>query len=206
MFRLVIIIILVALVATSCAIRRVGTPPPPEEEPAAGGEPFEPLATAGDREIVPEVYPVRVEVVPDSGDSMVPPGDMSYLAFDSVSSETDPREVYRLQIFTSRLYAEANRERELAEEIFNLPVYLDYEVPYYKLRVGDFVNREEAESMLGEIKAIGYRNAWVARVILRIREVPEPEFTDEPALPEGLRDSMLVVPDTTIEGDAGEDD
>jgi hypothetical protein len=85
----------------------------------------------------------------------------------------------------------------IAEEIFNLPLYLDYEVPYYKLRVGDFSVREEAENMLPEIKAIGYRNAWVARVLLRVRDVPDYDMTEEPILPTPAEDSTMFPGDST---------
>jgi hypothetical protein len=189
----------VALLAISCGMQRV-SPPPPEESETPSGPLFDPLETPQDREVVPEVYPVRVTAVPDAGDSLVSPGDLSYLQFDSASSVTAPTEVYRVQIFTSRLYSEAVRERQLADEIFNLPISLDYEVPYYKLRVGDFATRGEAEDLIPEIKTIGYRNAWVARVVLRIREAPEDELLDEPILPDAS-DTLLTPQDSVNEGD-----
>jgi len=142
------------------------------------------------------VYPVSVAMAADAGDSLIQPRESDFDAFDSSSSEINPREVYRIQIFTSRLYNEANQELALAEEIFNLPVHLDYEVPYYKLRVGDFTERNEAEDMLPEIRAIGYRDAWVARVIKKIREVPLYEMLDEPILPFDSVEFSPVVPDS----------
>lgn len=188
MVRFSVIIIILALLITSCGMRRVGSRTPQSEETPPVPL-FDPMATPQDREVVPEVHPVRVAAVPDAGDSLVRPGDMSYLEFDSSASVTAPTEVYRVQIFTSRLYSEAARERLLAEEIFNLPIHLDYEVPYYKLRVGDYAVRDEAESMLAEIKTIGYRNAWVARVVIRVREAPEFDMSEDPILPEKPPDS-----------------
>ena len=196
MFRFRIVIIILALMVASCGVRRVGTAPP-EERKTPVAPLFDPLATSEDREIVPEAHPVAVAAVADAGDSLMPPVDMSYLQFDSATSATAPTEVYRVQIFTSRLYTEAGRERQLAEEIFNLPIYLDYEVPYYKLRVGDFVTRDEAENMVAEIKSIGYRNAWVARVVLRVNDAPEYDATEEPLLPENTIDSLATPPDST---------
>ncbi len=202
--RFAVVIMILASMIVSCGGRRVGTRTPDEKKDPATPL-FDPLATSEDREIVPEVHPVRVVTVADAGDSLMRPGDLSYLQFDSAASVTAPTEVYRVQIFTSRLYTEAGRERQLAEEIFNLPIYLDYEVPYYKLRVGDFLTRDEAENMLAEIKSIGYRNAWVARVVLRVNDAPEYELTDEPILPEDQIDSTAVPPDE-IAPETGDND
>jgi hypothetical protein len=166
---------------------------------------FDPLATVQDREIVPEVYPVNVSNPAEAGDSLVKPNDLSYMDMDSAVSDVSPDEVYRVQVFTSRLYSEAARERELAEEIFNLPIYLDYEVPYYKLRVGDFENRDEAENMLSEIKNIGYRNAWVARVVLRVRKAPEYEMTEGPILPQEAEDTLMIPVDSNDVDDGNGD-
>ncbi|MCP4569357.1 MAG: SPOR domain-containing protein [FCB group bacterium] len=195
MKRFLFIILLPGLMVLSCA-RPAQRIAPVEEETAAATQ-YDPLATPADREVVPEVYPVTVAVVPDAGDSLVGIPGQTYNAFDSTASEISPTEVYRVQVFTSRLYAEANAERALAEEIFNLPVHLDYEVPYYKLRVGDFLTRGDAEEMVSEIRSIGYRNAWVARVVLRVREVPEFDLSDEPILPVDSG-GMLVEPSDTI--------
>ena len=175
------IIMVLALTAVSCF--RPGGRSAPADEDMQDQTLFDPLAQPEDREVVPEVYPVTIAAVPGPGDSLVSLPAITPSGLDSTESAISPAEVYRIQIFTSRLYAEANREWALAEEIFNLPVHLDYEVPYYKLRVGDFITRSEAEEMVSEIRAIGYRNAWVARVVLRIRDVPEFNLSDEPILP-----------------------
>jgi hypothetical protein len=199
--KIPVVILMVCLVMlVSCASRRAAkTIPKGDETPA--GPLFDPLETSVDREVVPETYPIHMAAFPEAGDSLKRPMNMTYSEFDSASASTGPSEVYRVQIFTSRLYTEANSERSLAEEIFNLPIYLDYELPYYKLRVGDFLTRPEAETMLSEIKSIGYRNAWVARVVLKIKESPEHEPTDQPILPLMPSDSMPGLTDTTNQVD-----
>lgn len=190
MMRYVLLILAVLSLLTSCSLRRVGQKEAgPQETPSA--QPFDPLATTADREVVPAAHPVRPGTTA-AGDSLVSVADLNYREFDSSSSLTTPTDVYRVQIFTSRLYNEASREMTIAEEIFNLPIYLDYEVPYYKLRVGDFATRDAAEDMVPEIKDIGYRNAWVARVVLRVRDIPGTDISEEPILPEMPEDSAAV--------------
>ncbi len=193
------IILLAALTLTSCALRRVEPQETKPGEKTPSGPPFDPLAAPGDRVIVPDEHPVGSPQPAHASDTLALPGNTALAASDTTA--TEPSEVYRVQIFTSRLYTEASREKAIAEEIFNLPVYLDYEVPYYKLRVGDFTTRGEAEDMLPEIKAIGYRNAWVARVILRVQEAPEFDLSEEPILPE---DSTSLPADTAGQDNGGE--
>ena len=193
MARYLIVVCLAALLLSACGPRRGAAPPSEEPSETATGSVFDPLASSEDRMVVPETYPVQPAAADDPGDSLAVPLDIPYGTYDSLMSADSPAEVYRVQIFTSRLYTEAGRERVLAEEIFNLPIYLDYEVPYYKLRVGDFITRDEAENMLSEIKAIGYRHAWVARVILRTREIPEPDAADEPILPESAETAADTI-------------
>jgi len=197
MLRATMIILLAALMLTSCALRRVTPQETTPEDKTASGPPFDPLAAPGDRVIVPEEFPVGSPQLAQASDSLAPIGNI----VPAADTATEPSEVYRVQIFTSRLYTEASREKAIAEEIFNLPVYLDYEVPYYKLRVGDFTTRGDAEDMLPEIKAIGYRNAWVSRVILKVQEAPEFNLSEEPILPE---DSTSLPADTVGQDLEGE--
>lgn len=191
------------LLTISCVPRRMPHDIPEEKEPPASPV-FDPLATSADREVVPEIYPVQVAAIPESSDSLVKPREGRLTTLDSAVSEANPVDVYRIQIFTSRLYTEANRERALAEEIFNLPIHLDYEVPYYKLRVGDFRTRAEAEDILPQVRTIGYRSAWIARVIQRIRQTPPFDASENPILP---GDSVSQAPtDSTDPELLGEND
>lgn len=63
---------------------------------------------------------------------------------------------YRVQIFME-IGNEAIRHAESMKKSFTdafpeLPIYLTYDQPYYRLRVGDFRNRVEAEKYLRLIK------------------------------------------------------
>jgi hypothetical protein len=155
---------------------------------------FDPLATAADREIVPEAYPIRT----------VRPGMVAF-GRDSARADTiaGPIEVFRVEIFTSRLYGEANREQAIAQEIFDLPIHVDYEVPYYRLRVGDFSTRAEAEQMVEGIRAIGYTSAWVARAIKKAYQPPPPDTLDLPILPPDTSRTVPLAPNPGIPPDEG---
>ena len=73
-----------------------------------------------------------------------------------VYAESATRNGYRVQIFMeigneAIAHAEAMK-KQFTERFPELPIYLSYEQPYYRLRVGDFRNRVEAAKYLRLIK------------------------------------------------------
>lgn len=157
---------------------------PTQERPVAGEkqgertEPrFDPLGLQGDSEIIPRTHPhsgdiqgqvvTIIDTIASSTDttSTYPTVVEIPLGVDTIASQA-----FRIQLFTSKLYGDARRQLIVAEEIFDRPLYLDYEVPYYKLRVGSFGEREPAEDYLMKVKATGYPNAWVAIVNVNVRQ------------------------------------
>ncbi|RTZ96649.1 MAG: hypothetical protein DSY36_00660 [Candidatus Neomarinimicrobiota bacterium] len=42
-------------------------------------------------------------------------------------------------------------------------VYVDFETPNYKVRIGDFIERESAESLQQDLVQMGYNSAWILR-------------------------------------------
>jgi hypothetical protein len=79
----------------------------------------------------------------------------------------DPEEatmVYRVQLATSKDLSAAQSVRAKAQGEFKQEVHIDYEVPYYKVRVGVFVSPQAAEPLLQEARRLGYQGAWAVRV------------------------------------------
>ena len=70
-------------------------------------------------------------------------------------------------------------------------MYVDYEVPNYKVRVGNFVDRNAAEDYQQRVRAAGYGNAWVVMVNIGIREVA-PLYQEDTGL-------FLSVPEKPID-------
>ncbi|MCK4606604.1 MAG: SPOR domain-containing protein [candidate division Zixibacteria bacterium] len=168
--------------------RGVGKEEPPhsDEAPPALTR-FDPLELRQDREIVPARYPhsgaVRSQggdIGMDEPDSTVPSAT-STLFIDRIDRLNN--QSFRIQIFTSKLYGEAQYARMIAEEIFDRTVYLDYEVPYFKVRVGSFADRDTAETYQQRARAAGYANAWVVMVNVGIEE--QPLLYDSPPSPVG---------------------
>lgn len=162
----------------------VGTTPP-------GLERYDPLELAEDRQVVPSVSPNESEILAGTvGEkaAMAEPSDpgWNYLApleqIDTLNSQA-----YRVQILTTKVYGEASAARRVAEEIFDRAVFMDYEVPYFKLRVGNFSDRYEAESYQTRAKAAGYANAWVVMVMVGVQEL-KPLYD---SLPSASGDSVV---------------
>lgn len=70
---------------------------------------------------------------------------------------------YRVQLFSTTDYHAALEFRDKAGAKITENIYLDYEQPYYKIRVGNYDDREEAEGAKQAVRDLGFRDAWVVR-------------------------------------------
>ena len=85
-------------------------------------------------------------------------------------AKTDEEILYRIQIFASKFPEEAQKLADSLESSFNEPASIDYEAPYYKVRLGNFSTLPEAESFLREIRQKGFPQAWVVKTRKEERE------------------------------------
>ena len=90
---------------------------------------------------------------------------------------------YRVQIFME-IGNEAIRHAEAMKRSFmeafpELPIYLSYEQPYYRLRVGDFRNRVEAEKYVRLIKPKFSLAFVTADIINPPKALPEVTLEEE---------------------------
>lgn len=117
--------------------------------------------------------------------------DSVYQLIEDIPDDTDSlnSQAFRIQIFSSKKFGESQHAKVVAEEIFDRPVFLDYEVPYYKIRVGNFATRDKAETYQQRVKSSGYKNAWVVVVIVNVKETT-PMYDDD-VFPEIL-DSLNI--------------
>jgi hypothetical protein len=67
----------------------------------------------------------------------------------------------RVQVFASRSLEAATTIRDDLAARFRQPVWLDYEPPYYKVRIGECGSDAACQELLAELRASGYAAAYV---------------------------------------------
>ena len=77
-------------------------------------------------------------------------------------------EGYRIQIFESTVSSIARAEAKRFQNILGDSVYIDFEAPLYKLRIGNFVERKKAERAIESIKRLGAKDAWIIRAKINL--------------------------------------
>ena len=82
------------------------------------------------------------------------------LSLDSVQSVS---EGYRVQVLGTRYIERADSLAIIMKNTINDSVYVDFEAPNYKVRVGDFIDRDSAESLQQDLVQMGYNSAWILR-------------------------------------------
>ncbi|MFW6245391.1 MAG: SPOR domain-containing protein [Fibrobacterota bacterium] len=70
---------------------------------------------------------------------------------------------YRIQILASSQIDLVRQEKKTVESKTSLPAFMSMEQPFYKLYVGDFSTRKEAEAQLKKVRKKGYTDAWIVR-------------------------------------------
>ncbi|HIM74227.1 MAG TPA: SPOR domain-containing protein [Candidatus Marinimicrobia bacterium] len=84
----------------------------------------------------------------------------SILSADTVHWVTDG---FRVQVLASNSITKADSLSIILNSTLEDSVYVVYETPNYKVRIGDYVVREDADKMRQNLHKMGYRSAWVIR-------------------------------------------
>ena len=77
---------------------------------------------------------------------------------------------YRVQIIISQNVNELEVIQDKLMKSVDKKIYIIFELPNYKLRVGNFLNRKEAESFQKKIVRLGYRTAWVVPTMIEMED------------------------------------
>ncbi len=97
---------------------------------------------------------------------------------------------FRVQVLFTPEIDQANHTRD---ELLNLLpdewCYIVYDAPYYKVRVGDFIERVEANQMVKKLISLGYKDAWIVpdKIIKNPPPKPPEVFIEPDKQPEPRR-------------------
>ena len=111
-----------------------------------------------DQKIVKDIqpnWPVIINNVLDDSTSFE-----FLLSLDSVQSVS---EGYRVQVLATRYFERAESLAVIMKNTVSDSVYVDFEAPNYKVRIGDFIDRNSAESLQQDLVQMGYDSAWILR-------------------------------------------
>ncbi len=69
---------------------------------------------------------------------------------------------FRIQVILTQDIEQASRIRDdITKSFGDNVVYIVYDLPYYKVRVGNFAEREEAGESMKKLTGMGYKDAWI---------------------------------------------
>jgi len=139
---LLVIFVVAALIVTSCG-KKPGVAEPTEELPVLMEE--EPL------EEFPETLPVEEEIIPEE-----------------IEVPVVPVETYGYRVQIGAFMSESNAElfAAAARTKVTQKVYVEQVPPWYKVRVGDMLSREEAEMLRDQVRQLGYPDSWIVETMV----------------------------------------
>ena len=73
---------------------------------------------------------------------------------------------YRVQVAISENQEDLIDIKDNLEKAIKEKIYIQFELPNYKLRVGNFSSRKKAELYRNKIVRLGYRSAWVIPTLI----------------------------------------
>ncbi|MDZ7821689.1 MAG: SPOR domain-containing protein [Candidatus Marinimicrobia bacterium] len=68
---------------------------------------------------------------------------------------------YRVQLISTQSLQEALEIEEQADSLYEIPVYVDFESPNYKVRLGNYEDHDEARKVQESMQKEGFKYAWV---------------------------------------------
>lgn len=90
---------------------------------------------------------------------------------DSVNTIISTTDGFRVQVLSTDDIDDANLARtEIYEKTTRKEVYIIFEPPFYKVKVGDFTSKSEAENLRFKLNQLGYTESKVVQETVNIFE------------------------------------
>ena len=105
-------------------------------------------------------------------------------ATDLLPAQVETALGFRVQVFSTTNIDEASAKKtELEEAIPHERVYLEYDPPTYKIRVGNFLNRYDADRFVRYLADKGFAGAWAVPQRVLKNPPPIPPQPPDPKAP-----------------------
>jgi len=78
-------------------------------------------------------------------------------------------EGFRVQLLATKEASKAEQLQKKLLDNLNQNIYIVYEAPNYKVRIGDFIDRRKAENLRKEMIKEGYTSAWIIRTRIKLK-------------------------------------
>jgi len=90
--------------------------------------------------------------------------------YDDYNRKKEFTDGYRIQIMYTDIRSEAYKSKgQMYKDFPDLNSYVEYEEPYYKLRIGDFKTRLEATYFMQQVTPL-YSGAFIVKDKIRIKQ------------------------------------
>ncbi len=91
---------------------------------------------------------------------------------DSITSKNQEIDIgFRLQLFETISKDVADEERINFQKNLNDTIYMVFEAPLYRLQMGDYSTRKEAEIIKSNLVKNGYKNIWIIKSRINNRRI-----------------------------------
>ena len=126
-----------------------------------------------DFDITPYETEIDIDVPPLTTEKLPPDVWYQYgkSVIDSSKQITGTTNGYRVQVLSTDDIDEANLVRsEIYEIAKNKEVYIIFDPPFYKVKVGDFTTKDEAENLRFKLNQLGYTESKVVQETVNLFE------------------------------------
>jgi len=108
---------------------------------------------------------------------LVNAGNSSGLAIRAIALTALPETTsgFRVQVLLTQVIDQASELRDTLDALLpNDWVYVVYDAPYYKVRIGDFRDRSGATQMVKRLSSFGFKDAWIVpdNILMNIPSKP----------------------------------
>lgn len=124
-----------------------------------------------------DISPYKIKIEVPENEHINTANNNNNIWFDYGSANSDNKQKvlagtesgYRVLVSSIDNLEDANNTKlELSEAVNGNEIYIDFEPPFYKLKVGDFTNQKSADNLRFKLNQLGFKEAKVVQETINI--------------------------------------